>query len=154
MVDSIITHRHIPRRGSVTKSRLRYYTQLWTRSKCPPRWATWQRVASGGLWAKALHCPVVAGRWVVLLVAPARGQKQWAFFSGLGDFEDNCPADWNNPQSDADGDSMGDDCDPEPFTAPAGICTGGAASFTDTSTGTPTAWAWEGACTRRNVGAV
>jgi hypothetical protein len=43
---------------------------------------------------------------------------------GLGDFEDNCPDDWNASQTDGDGDLMGDECDPEPFTLPAGACDG------------------------------
>jgi hypothetical protein len=42
----------------------------------------------------------------------------------LGDFEDNCPIYYNITQADSDSDHMGDACDPQPFSAPAGTCDG------------------------------
>ncbi|ANM31016.1 hypothetical protein ABI59_17730 [Acidobacteria bacterium Mor1] len=43
---------------------------------------------------------------------------------GVGDFEDNCPDDLNGSQLDADGDGMGDACDPQPALAPLAACDG------------------------------
>jgi hypothetical protein len=43
---------------------------------------------------------------------------------GAGDFEDNCPIDFNVDQTDADADGMGDPCDPYPGAAPTGNCDG------------------------------
>ncbi len=40
------------------------------------------------------------------------------------DFDDDCPAQSNPDQFDADGDGMGDACDPNPATAPTGACDG------------------------------
>jgi hypothetical protein len=43
---------------------------------------------------------------------------------GVGDFEDNCPIDFNIDQTDADADGVGDPCDPDPAAVPTGPCDG------------------------------